>query len=340
MISNDIKSPAHVGELIKHDTPRVNPYAGTKQVMSELLRHSALAVQDENEVLFGVLTPNDVLLNPHNLVIDCITPKKSIQFDSEIESALDLMLAEKTNALPVFKGEAFAGVVLKEDLVLCMWLRLNSDHKTIGKKRIEVKGPFIDLVKSFFDDCQHPAFLVAPDRTILFLNSRAIQELSHAMPEIKVGKTLNLNSINIENKNFIFSKNAFEKALFREYSVEEKENKMEEGKPIWVKIEYRPLCQEEKLIAVAIIVIDVTEEKRRNNQIAKQNELLKQISWLQSHKIRQPVASILGLTNLIDIYQLTGESKEIVRLLQKSAASLDEIIRDIVTHANYGIQKE
>lgn len=86
----------------------------------------------------------------------------------------------------------------------------------------------------------------------------------------------------------------------------------------------------------------VTERKReleikiaeRTNEIEKQNELLRQISWMQSHQTRQPVATILGLVNIVDKSSLTEDNLEIIGLLEKTAQELDEVIRSTVIKAN------
>jgi light-regulated signal transduction histidine kinase (bacteriophytochrome) len=86
----------------------------------------------------------------------------------------------------------------------------------------------------------------------------------------------------------------------------------------------------------------VTERKKeleiriaeRTNEIEKQNELLKENSWMQSHKTRQPLATILGLVNIIDKSSLTESNLEIIGMLEKIAQEIDEVIRTTVIKAN------
>lgn len=65
-----------------------------------------------------------------------------------------------------------------------------------------------------------------------------------------------------------------------------------------------------------------------------QNRLLSEISWSQSHETRQPVATILGLLNILDRDSLTEENKQIVLLLENTTQSLDHIIRKMVEKAS------
>lgn len=78
----------------------------------------------------------------------------------------------------------------------------------------------------------------------------------------------------------------------------------------------------------AMIVLDITQRKQREEFIATQNERLKEIAWQQSHKVRGPVATILGLLPLI---QQNDENQEYyLQLLKKSVQNLDDIIHHIV----------
>lgn len=73
-------------------------------------------------------------------------------------------------------------------------------------------------------------------------------------------------------------------------------------------------------------------ERTRENE--RQNELLRQISWTQSHETRQPVATIPGLINIFDKSSLTKENLEIMGLLEETVNKLDKIIRETVVQAN------
>jgi signal transduction histidine kinase len=85
---------------------------------------------------------------------------------------------------------------------------------------------------------------------------------------------------------------------------------------------------------VALRVVDITERKQKELQIEKQNEQLRQISWIQSHQTRQPIASILGLINILDRETLTDDNREIIAMLEASIDKLDDIIRSIVIRSN------
>jgi two-component system sensor histidine kinase/response regulator len=70
--------------------------------------------------------------------------------------------------------------------------------------------------------------------------------------------------------------------------------------------------------------------KKNAEALEKQNERLKEISWMQSHVIRAPLARIMGLIPLInDLKENNIELDKMLNYLIVSANELDEVIGDI-----------
>ncbi len=81
---------------------------------------------------------------------------------------------------------------------------------------------------------------------------------------------------------------------------------------------------------------DITERLNYIKAMEEQNENLKEISWLQSHVIRAPLARIMGLIQLVnDSNQDAGEKKEILEYLLLSANELDKVIRSITNKTDF-----
>lgn len=76
----------------------------------------------------------------------------------------------------------------------------------------------------------------------------------------------------------------------------------------------------------------VNEKLKINNElIIEKNEKLKEIAWYQSHKVRAPVARIMGLINLIVITKKNGDSTDdLLEYVLQSAVELDEVTKDLV----------
>lgn len=75
---------------------------------------------------------------------------------------------------------------------------------------------------------------------------------------------------------------------------------------------------------------DVTEQRLHMQKIQSQNQQLKDIAWIQSHKVRAQVASILGLVQLFNIDQPDDPiNKEVLQGVSEASNTLDEVIREI-----------
>ena len=76
---------------------------------------------------------------------------------------------------------------------------------------------------------------------------------------------------------------------------------------------------------------DVTERVSDLNAIKDQNGRLQEISWIQSHKVRSPLAKILGLVSLMQLSETDLPAiNELIPMLASSAEELDEVLKEIV----------
>jgi nitrogen-specific signal transduction histidine kinase len=85
---------------------------------------------------------------------------------------------------------------------------------------------------------------------------------------------------------------------------------------------------------------DITEQRLQLMQLNEQSNILIDIAHIQSHKVRGPVASILGLVQLFNFEDLSDpDNKEIMRGIVTSTEHLDELIREVITKINRLSQK-
>jgi PAS domain S-box-containing protein len=83
--------------------------------------------------------------------------------------------------------------------------------------------------------------------------------------------------------------------------------------------------------------IDRTEYKRIQDKLLDHHVRLRQIAFLQSHEIRRPLANILGIAELINVYReekMCEKAFDLLEPLSKSAEELDELIKKIVKKAS------
>ncbi|HEY3403347.1 MAG TPA: HAMP domain-containing sensor histidine kinase [Ohtaekwangia sp.] len=71
---------------------------------------------------------------------------------------------------------------------------------------------------------------------------------------------------------------------------------------------------------------DLTET---NSELIKHNNELRQFSYTVSHNLRGPVASLLGLVELLDSKKLNTEDAEVINHIKTSSERLDTVIKDL-----------
>jgi PAS domain S-box-containing protein len=101
---------------------------------------------------------------------------------------------------------------------------------------------------------------------------------------------------------------------------------------VWYRVEYFPVKDTSgEIIGVALNISDIDQRKRTELQIQEQNRTLREIAHIQSHQIRRPVATILGLINLLNPEDFSNaDASMIIEMLKKSAEELDTVIHQIV----------
>lgn len=124
--------------------------------------------------------------------------------------------------------------------------------------------------------------------------------------------------------------------LYREYhraTIERASVHFEEFSPLfgkWFTINAYPTHA-----GLTVYMRDITEERKQSVKIQAQTDKLREIAWIQSHKVRGPVASILGLVELFNKDNIGDPAnKEILDNIKMAAGSLDEIIKEIVDKTN------
>jgi PAS domain S-box-containing protein len=115
------------------------------------------------------------------------------------------------------------------------------------------------------------------------------------------------------------------------YDISENGN----GNPEWFKIKYQPILNESDIIeAVSLTIRSIEKEKQAQVLINKQTEQLEKIAKINAHDVRGPLATLLGLVNLITIdNQNIHVMNDYVSKIKEAAGQLDKVIRAIVREA-------
>lgn len=103
---------------------------------------------------------------------------------------------------------------------------------------------------------------------------------------------------------------------------------------IWWQFNYNPAYDSEgKIIGVSYHATDISELKEAQKQTLDRDRALDHIALVQSHEIRRPVSSIMGITDLLKVNETTKELEEI-SMLNLAVNELDNFIRQIVNEAS------
>jgi PAS domain S-box-containing protein len=89
-----------------------------------------------------------------------------------------------------------------------------------------------------------------------------------------------------------------------------------------------------------VLSVDVTDNFVYINAIQDQNQKLREISWIQSHVVRAPIARLMGLSELISETDKDDDQfNNLLGHLVDSANELDNVIRDITLKAHEANQE-
>ncbi|RZK29496.1 MAG: PAS domain S-box protein [Hymenobacter sp.] len=98
---------------------------------------------------------------------------------------------------------------------------------------------------------------------------------------------------------------------------------------IWWSLTFEPARNPDgEIIGVSYNATDITKRMEHEQKVLAQNESLKKIAYIQSHEMRRPVASIIGLMNMFKEADYVYE-KEDMLMLDKAVQELDQKISDI-----------
>ena len=101
------------------------------------------------------------------------------------------------------------------------------------------------------------------------------------------------------------------------------------GETFMVELVFNPIPFEGKE-ATLVIARDMTQQMNYINAIEDQNEKLYEISYIQSHIVRAPLARIMGLVSLISSHADEKPDPEVLTHLTQSTQEFDEVIKSII----------
>ncbi len=184
-------------------------------------------------------------------------------------------------------------------------------------------------LRSFFESSISCHMLIGKNFELLDFNQSLalfVERIYHKKIEIGMKVTDIIDPFYMEG--FI---NNYNKALNGSRVHTERKIKNEDE---WWYIIYDPAVDSDgEIIGVSYNAIDVSKRVEQEQKIIEQNELLRKIAEIQSHELRRPVASILGLMNIFRVANYVPTKDELI-MLEKAVNELDQKIRLIIDYTN------
>lgn len=180
--------------------------------------------------------------------------------------------------------------------------------------------------RAILDSTSHSQFLLDPQMRILSFNRPAREEVERIFHRsLKEG--ISFRPFLPSRLKDIFEEN-FKQAILGEVVSSERLMKLPGvDEEVWYQFIYFPVYDRQDLIGVAFNVHNIDAYK-------KQNLELREIARIESHELRGPLSSLMGLLDLLEENRLDSEMQEVKRKMQTAATNLDKVIYDIVARAN------
>ncbi len=107
-----------------------------------------------------------------------------------------------------------------------------------------------------------------------------------------------------------------------------------DGNQRWVRTRGEPQAEDDHIARVRGIIQDITERKRRENKLERQNERLEEFASVISHDIRNPLQVASGQLELVA--ENCEDSADAIEKGQKAIERIETIIENILTLARHG----
>jgi hypothetical protein len=200
----------------------------------------------------------------------------------------------------------------------------------LNEQYLEAKKTEIKL-RSFFESSVSCHLLIGKDLEVLAFNKTLaeIMRINHGV-EIRIGNSVIDYIDDVFFPEFLIN---FTKALEGKH-IQNESPMVTEGKKIWWNYNYVPAFDAEgEIIGVSYNAINISDLKLKEQQSNAKDESLKAIAFIQSHEIRRPVSSIIGLMNIFKAEDYQSTREELI-MMERAVLELDDKIRKIVNHTH------
>lgn len=106
-----------------------------------------------------------------------------------------------------------------------------------------------------------------------------------------------------------------------------------DDRPVSVIIYGVPVQLEDKTIGIFGVYVDITEQKKIEEELKIRNSELDNFVYKVSHDLRAPLSSVLGLVNLAQMPGNDDDPAQYLKIIGEKVGQLDNFIGDVLSHS-------
>ncbi|UYQ95906.1 PAS domain S-box protein [Chitinophaga horti] len=108
------------------------------------------------------------------------------------------------------------------------------------------------------------------------------------------------------------------------------------GEPYWVMADITPVVDDEGKVEKTITIqTNISEQKKFEQQLETTNRHLMEVAYISSHRLRRPVASLLGVMALFDKQNMNNpENGQLVSYIEKLTQEMDAMLHELADKCN------
>lgn len=188
------------------------------------------------------------------------------------------------------------------------------------KKKTTEKGEFN---QSTLDNLLEGFQIISYDWRYIYVNDAVVKHSKYPDRESLIGYTMMEKYPGIEHTD-MFKK--LQDCMQHRVSTQlENEFKFPDGSVGWFELRIKPIPE-----GLFILSIDITQRKKAEQETVEYLKGLEEMLFMTSHRVRQPVANIIGISNLMEMNILSYEElNKIIGYMKTSAVSLDLFTQEL-----------
>lgn len=180
--------------------------------------------------------------------------------------------------------------------------------------------------RNLFRNNPAPMYIYKPESGhFLAMNDSCCEQYGYSEPELKsiTIRDIRVSHIN-EHTQFMntdFPLGMKDVGLYR--------HRRKNGTEFWVH-KYARKIEFGNDTAQLVLAFDVTDQILAEERLVKQNRRLADLAWFESHKLRAPIARLLGLLNVIRINdKVDTASPDVLKHVYDTGVELDALVRQL-----------